>query len=103
MIGRRQHMLDLPRAMRVTEDCIRLTADLFPPADHPFGPETVLLRLGIDNTRIDLLKMNIAGDERFGLPSLTPKRRIDISLITIDETSTVFDVFVIVADNTVLG
>lgn len=96
-------MLDLARAMNVTENCIRLTADLFPPADFQFGPETILLKLGIDDTRIDLLKKNIAGSPKFGLPSLTPKRKIDTALIQVDETSTVFDVFMAVANNAVLA
>jgi hypothetical protein len=96
-------MLDLARAMRVTEDCIRLTAKLFPPSDFPFGPGAVLLQIGIDNERIDLLKKNIAGSPEHGLPSLTPKRKIDLALIQVDETSTVFDVFTAVADNAVLA
>ena len=96
-------MLDLSRAMQVTENCIRATANLFPAAKFPFGPEAVLLKLGIDNVRIDLLKKNIAGSPMFGLPSLTPPRKIDIAVITIDETSTVFDVLTVVANNTVLA
>lgn len=96
-------MLDLPRAMRVTENSIRVTANLFPAADFPIAPEHTLLRLGIDDSRIDLLKRNIAGNTMFGLASLTPKRTIDIALLTIDETSTVFDVFSLVANNAVLA
>lgn len=96
-------MLDLPRAMRVTENSIRVTAGLFPAADFPIAPDHALLRLGIDDVRIDLLKRNIAGNTMFGLASLTPKRTIDITLLTINENSTVFDVFVLVADNTVLA
>lgn len=96
-------MLDLSRAMSITEDCIRATADLFPPSDFLFGPEAILLKLGIDDTRIDLLKKNIAGNPKFGLPSLTPKRKIDLALLQFDETSTVFDVFTAVANNTVLA
>jgi hypothetical protein len=89
--------------MRVTENSIRVTAKLFPAADNPIAPENNLLRLGIDDSRIDLLKRNIVGHPMFGLASLTPKRTIDIALLTIDETSTVFDVFVVVANNAVLA
>src|ERR1043165_7554050 len=96
-------MLDLARAMQVTENCIRATANLFPASKFPFGPEAVLLKLGIDDTRIDLLKNSIAGNSMFGLPSLTPPRKINITLLTISETSTVFDVFTLVANNTVLA
>jgi hypothetical protein len=96
-------MLDMPRAMRVTENCIRATADLFPPAKFPIGPEDVLLRLGIDSIRIDLLKRNIAGDPQFGLPSLVPPRKIDINLLRIKESSTVADVFSAILNNAVLA
>ena len=96
-------MLDMARAMSVTENCIRATADLFPPADYPIDSEDALLKLGIDNNRIDLLKKNIAGSPRFGLPSLVPKRKIDIAVLDFDETATVFDVFTIIRRNTVLA
>jgi hypothetical protein len=96
-------MLDMARAMRVTENCIRATAGLFPPSSFPIDPEDQLLRLGIDNVRIDLLKANIAGNTQFGLPSLTPPRKIDIAVLDIDESSTVSDVFTIVRQNTVLA
>lgn len=96
-------MLDMPRALRVTENCIRATANLFPPADFPFGLEDVLLRIGINTTRIDLLKRNIAGNPQFGLPSLTPPRKIDLEVLTISEGSTVLDVFTIVRNNAVLA
>jgi hypothetical protein len=99
---RRGQMLDMPRALRVTENCIRVTAGLFPPSNFPFGLEDVLLRLGIDNVRIDLLKKNIAGNTQFGLASLTPPRKINLAFLTIDETSTVADVFNIVRQNAVL-
>ena len=96
-------MLDMPRAMRITENCIRATAGLFPPSSFPIAPEDQLLRLGIDNTRIDLLKANIAGNTQFGLPSLTPPRKIDLAVVGIDESSTVSDVFTIICKNTVLA
>jgi hypothetical protein len=93
----------MARAMWVTENCIRDTVNLFPAEDFPFGTEDSLLRLGIDNMRIDLLKKKIAGDTRFGLPSLTPKRKIDLTVLTIDETSAVVDVFTIIRKNAVLA
>lgn len=96
-------MLDLPRAMKVTENCVRATAHLFPPASFPIIPSDPLLRLGIDNMRIDLLKSNIAGSPQFGLPSLTPPRKIDVGVLGIDETSTVSDVFQLIAGNAVLA
>ena len=96
-------MLDMARAMRVTENCIRVTAGLFPPSSFPIGPEDQLLRLGIDNVRIDLLKANIAGNTQFGLPSLTPPRKINIAVLDIDESSTVTNVFTIIRQNTVLA
>jgi hypothetical protein len=96
-------MLDLPTAMRVTENCIRATVNLFPPSEFPINPEDRLLKLGIDNERIDLLKTNIAGSPHFGLPSLTPKRKIDLQVLAINEGSTVSDVFIIVQGNTILA
>lgn len=96
-------MLDMPRALRVTENCIRATANLFPPAKFPFDLEDILLKLGIDNVRIDLLKKNIAGNPQFGLPSLVPPRKIDVAVLTISEGSTVGDVFTIVRQNAVLA
>jgi hypothetical protein len=96
-------MLDMARAMGVTENCIRATAGLFPPSSFPINPEDQLLRLGIDNVRIDLLKANIAGNTQFGLPSLTPPRKIALDVMDIDEGSTVSDVFSIVRQNTVLA
>ena len=97
-------MLDMATAARITENGIRVTADLFPPEDFPMQGEDTLINLNIDNTRIDLLKKNIAGDPKFGLPSLVPKRKIDVRLFDdLSETSTVFDVFNIVRNNTVLA
>ena len=64
-------MLDMPTAMKVTMNCIRKVAGLFPPDDFPIQPTDSLLRLGIDDSRIDLLKKRIGGDSQFGLPSLT--------------------------------
>lgn len=95
-------MLDLARAMRVTESCIRATANLFPPVRFPIAPDDTLLRLGIDDTRVDLLKDHITGDAQFGLPSLTPPRKINPNFLDIGETSTVTDVFVIISQNAVL-
>ena len=94
-------MLDMPSAMRVTEGCIRATASLS--SDSPIAPEDVLLRLGIDNTRIDRLKTNIAGDPLVGLPSLVPPRRIDLAVLQINEGSTVDAVFTIIWRNAVLA
>lgn len=96
-------MIDMPTAARVTVNCIRLTADLFPPEDFPVDSKSTLISLGIDNTRIDLLRKHIAGSPKFGLPSLVPKRKIDIEFLDISETSTVFDVFDIVRKDTVLA
>jgi len=96
-------MIDMLRAMKVTENCIRKTAKLFPPADFPIDPEDVLLKLGIDDTRVDVLKKNIAGDKQFGLPSLVPKRKIDLNVLDFDESATVSDVFTIVRKNAVLA
>lgn len=96
-------MLDMPRAMQVTMNCIRKVAGLFPASDFPINPGDTLLRLGIDDTRVDLLKKRIAGDSQFGLPSLTPKRKIDVSLLTFGESSTVSDVFTAVWGNAVLA
>jgi hypothetical protein len=96
-------MIDLARAMKVTENSIRATANLFPPASFPISPGDPLLRLGIDNVRIDLLKSNIAGSPQFGLPSLTPPRKINIGVLAVDETSTVSDVFQLIAANAVLA
>ena len=96
-------MLDLARAMRVTENCIRVTAKLFPPAQFPVAPEDPLLKLGISDTTIDLLKAHITGNVQFGLPSLTPPRTINPQFLGIDETSTVTDVFVIISQNAVLA
>jgi hypothetical protein len=94
-------MLDLEIAMKVTADCIRLTAGL--PPSSPVAPEVTLLRLGIDNLRVDVLKRNIAGDARVGLPGLNPPRRINVELLAIDEGSTVDDVLTIVARNAVIA
>ena len=96
-------MLDMPRAMRVTENSIRVTAGLFPPSSFPMAPDDQLLRLGIDNIRIDLLRANIGGNTQFGLPSLTPPRKIDLQTLDIDESSTVSEVFTIVRQNSVLA
>ena len=96
-------MIDMIRAMQVTEGCIRETAGLFPPADFPINPEDVLLTLGIDNTRMDVLKKNIGGNHKFGLPSLTPKRKINLGVLEFDESSTVSAVFTIVRQNAVLA
>jgi len=89
--------------MTVTLNCIRKVAGLFPASDFPINPDDSLLRLGIDNTRVDLLKKRIAGDAQFGLPSLTPKRKINLAVLDIDETSAVVDVFTIVHKNAVLA
>lgn len=96
-------MLDLARAMRVTENCIRATGNLFPPANFPMAPDDSLLTLGIDDTRVDLLKAHITTDAQFGLPSLTPPRAINPKVLDIGETSTVTDVFVIISQNAVLA
>lgn len=96
-------MLDMPRAMQVTLDCIRATVNLYPPADFPINPEDTLVRLGIDDTRIDSLIAKIAGDPKRGLPSLIPKRKIDPNLLDIDESSRVVDVFSRVWQNAVLA
>ena len=96
-------MLDMPRAMSVTENCIRATAGLFPPSSFPIDVEDELLKLGIDDTRIDLLKSNIAGNTQFGLPSLTPPRAIDLAVLDIDESATVSDVFTVIRQNAVLA
>lgn len=96
-------MLDMPRAMQITENCIRATANLFPPSSFPIGPEDTLLTLGIDATRIDLLKANVTGNPQFGLPSLTPPRKIEVNVLDIGENSTVSDVFLIISQNTVLA
>ena len=96
-------MLDMPRAMSVTEDCIRATAGLFPPSSFPIDVDDVLLKLGVDNSRIELLKSNIAGNTQFGLPSLTPPRTIDLAVLDIDESASVSDVFTIIRQNTVLA
>lgn len=96
-------MLDLARAMRVTENCIRVTANLFPPMQFPISPDDPILRFGIDNTRVDLLKAHITGNPQFGLPSLTPPRRINPSFLGISENSTVTDIFSIISQNAVLA
>ena len=94
-------MLDLPTAMKVTLNCVRKVAGLFPEADFPIKPADTLIKLGIDDTRVDLLKKRIAGDSQFGLPSLTPKWKVDVVLLQFDESSTVFDVFSVVSGNAV--
>jgi hypothetical protein len=96
-------MLDMPTALRVTLNCIRKVAGLFPESDFPIDPKDTLLKLGIDDARVDLLKKRIAGDSQFGLPSLTPKRKINVALLQFDESSTVFDVFSAVSGNAVLA
>ena len=96
-------MLDLARAMRVTENCIRVTADLFPPVRFPIAPEDTLLRLGIDDLRVDLLKTHITGNTQFGLPSLTPPRAINPNFLGIGENSTVTDVFIVITQNAILA
>ena len=96
-------MLDLARAMRVTENCIRVTANLFPPVQFPIAPEDTLLRLGIDDVRADILKTHITGNTQFGLPSLTPPRKINPNFLGIGENSTVTDVFIAISQNTVLA
>jgi hypothetical protein len=70
-------MLDLPRASRIAENCIRKTAGLYPPSKYPIDPSDVLLTLGINNNgnnnnRIDQLSNYIANSTEIGLPSLTP-------------------------------
>ena len=92
-------MLDMTNALRVTDKCVRKTAKLFPP--NPIKPDDDLFSIGINNTRIDLLKKTIATDKNIGLPSLQPPFEIDQQLLTIDETSTFFDVFTLVVDNAV--
>jgi len=62
-----------------------------------------LLSLGIDDTKVDLLKATSTGDAQFGLPSLTPPRKINPEFLDIGETSTVTDVFVIISQNAVLA
>lgn len=96
-------MLDLPSAMRVTENCIRATIDLFSPSEFPINPEDSLLKLGKDNERIDLLKENIAGNPQFGLPSLTSRRKVDLQALDINKGATVPDVFIIVQGSAVLA
>jgi hypothetical protein len=96
-------MLDMPTAMRVTMNCIRKVAGMFPESDFPIAAEDTLVKLGIDDTRVVVLKSRIAGDTQFGLPSLTPKRKIDVALLQFDESSTVFDVFDAVSGNAVLA
>ena len=101
--GVNHKMLDMPTAMQVTEACIRDEAKLYPATDYPLQPDDQLLRIGIDDTRIDRLKARIAGDKTHGLPSLTPKRKIDLALLDFDESSTIVDVFSKVWRNTVLA
>ena len=96
-------MLDMPDAMYVTLNCIRKVAGLFPPADFPNSQTDTLLRLGIDDGRAEILKKRIASDTQFGLPSLVPKRKIDVNLMTFDSSSTVADVFTAVWTNAVLA
>jgi hypothetical protein len=96
-------MLDMPTAMRVTVNCIRDQAGLWPAAEFPMQPDDTLLRLGIDDTRVDQLKVRIAQDKRSGLPSLTPPRKIDVNRLDVDETATVVDVFSKVWRNAVLA
>ncbi len=92
-------MLDMPTAMRVTDKCVRKVAKLFPPKQ--IDPNSDLLSIGINNTRIDLLKKTIATDKNIGLPSLQPPFKIDQNLLTMDETSTFFDVFTMILNNAV--
>jgi hypothetical protein len=96
-------MLDMARAMQVTENCIRETANLFPPSEFPIQMEDSLLKLRIDKNRIELLKTNIAGNSRVGLPSLTPPRKINPAVLKFKESSTLADVFTIVRNNAVLA
>ena len=51
----------------------------------------------------EILKKRIASDTQFGLPSLAPKRKIDVNLMTFDSSSTVADVFTAVWTNAVLA
>ena len=90
-------MLDMDSALQVTEACIRSTAGLS--SDTPIPSELSLLRVGIDNNRIDLLKTKIATNKEIGLPSLDPPRKINLAVLNIDESSTVDDVFEILVDN----
>jgi hypothetical protein len=90
-------MLDIENAIKVTEGCIRKTADLS--SETPIPAERSLLRVGVDNNRIDALKTKIAENEDVGLRSLVPPRNIDLGVLEIDESSTVDDVVTILVDN----
>lgn len=94
-------MLDLELAMQVTLNCIRDETGLG--EDDPIEAEDNLLRLGIDDTRMDQFKNRIANDGTRGLPSLNPPFLIDVGLLDFDETATVADVSSKVARDAVLA
>ena len=99
-------MIDLTRAFAVVERCIRKTAGLNPPSAYPFTIQTTLLRLGIDDGDngsglTQTLRGHIADNDEIGLPSLVPPFKINESLLTFDETSTVGDVVFQVSENAV--
>jgi hypothetical protein len=87
-------MENLLDAMKVTVDSI---ADIG--NGDPVKPKKRLLIFGIDNALIPSLKNTIATDRKIGLPSLTPAYKIDVNLLTINENSTVNDVFLKVFNN----
>jgi hypothetical protein len=90
-------MLDVETAMQVTVNCIRDETSLG--ENVSIEAEETLLRLGIDDTRMDQFKNRIAN----ALPILNPPFQINVVLLDIDENSTVAEVSDKVSRNAVLA
>jgi hypothetical protein len=97
MEERKMAMENMADAMNVTVCCINEVGN-----GAEIKADKRLLLLGIDNLLIPSLKAKIATDGQIGLPSVLPDAyKINPDLLTINENSTVNDVFLKVLDNAV--
>lgn len=88
-------MENMVEAMEVTVNCIDAVGN-----GDVIKPKKRLLLLGIDNALIPSLKAAIATDKQIGLPGVkSHPYKIDPNLLTINENSTVNDVFLKVFKN----
>jgi hypothetical protein len=93
--GDKTMMEDMLEAMEVTVNCIDDVGN-----GDVIKPKKRLLLLGIDNALIPSLKATIATDKKIGLPSVKSNPyTIEPDLLTINENSTVNDVFLKVFKN----
>lgn len=91
-------MEDFGQAMTVTQNCAKKVG-----RDEPMEPDDDLFNHGIDDELIDRFVNAIATDRSVGLPSLTPKFKIDQNLVNISQDSTINEVALIIFDNAVLA